>query len=86
MTTPTATDLLSMALISHGYHGLFNARANCACELDDLMPCGVEPGECRAGWRHPDADRSDEVLIWDQPPVDPASAGQQRLFNEEESE
>lgn len=62
--TPTATRLLEEALISHGYHGLYLADPvageDCSCLIGDLMPCGIEPSSCRAGWlqplEHPDAD------------------------------
>lgn len=84
--TPSAHELLIISLQSGGYHGLFNLRANCACEIDDLMPCGMEPCGCHAGWRHPDADQSEDILIWDHPPIDPVAAGQQSLFGSDEEE
>lgn len=84
--TPSAEALLIAAMQAGGFDGLFNAHADCACELDDLMPCGMEPCGCHAGWKHPDADQRDEILIWDTPPVDPVAAGQRSLFHEEESE
>lgn len=32
----------------HGFDGLYNADGPCACEVDDLYPCG-ERGDCRPG-------------------------------------
>lgn len=78
MNTPSAHDMLIAALTTGGYHGLFNADTDCSCEVSDLMPCGAHPFGCCAGWRHPAA--GDEIVIWDQPPVDPIAAGQQSLF------
>ena len=37
-------------LVAHGYDGLWNADGQCACEADDLYPCG-ERGACRPGYK-----------------------------------
>jgi len=39
-------------LREHGYDGLFKDR-DCACALDDLMPCSIIDGDCEPGYKHP---------------------------------
>ena len=37
-----------------GFDGLLQADCECACELDDLMPCGLSPAEvadCEAAYK-----------------------------------
>lgn len=52
-------DFIAQSLRKDGYDGLYNAGIECACLLDDLMPCG-EPGidECCAGYRCECTDES----------------------------
>jgi len=52
--------LVRQALLEGGYDGLFNCDANCACLVEDLMPCH-EPGMfCEAGFRQPCNGTCDE--------------------------
>ena len=37
-------------LKANGYDGLFS-RGECACVLDDLMPCGEPQPDCEAGYQ-----------------------------------
>lgn len=87
MLTPTAEQLLIAGLTAGGYHGLFRDDIDCACQISDLMPCGMSPDGCHAGWRQP--PDGEEFRIGPTKPATTAdleAAGQQRLFNEEESE
>ena len=46
----TVRDIVRNYLGRYCYDGLFNADAECACPLDDLMPCDCESIEyCEAG-------------------------------------
>jgi len=48
-------------LTNHGYDGLYQPDAKCACRLEDLMPCG-EPGlSCTAGYLAPCPGTASEV-------------------------
>ena len=38
-------------LKEHGYDGLFNDE--CGCDLNDLMPCDRDCGECQPGYKQP---------------------------------
>jgi len=40
-------------LKTNGYDGLYNAAADCACDLSDLMPCGFDCSACKPGYRVP---------------------------------
>lgn len=52
-------------LASRGYDGLFNADIQCACRLEDLMPCD-EPGiDCTAGYLVPCPGTASEVCDGD---------------------
>lgn len=31
--------------------GLYNSDLGCACEIDDLMPCGEPQPDCEAGYK-----------------------------------
>jgi len=44
-------NILQDWLFTHGYDGLFDNDGECACELDDLMPCGEPSPNCTAGYR-----------------------------------
>ena len=49
-------DYLKAYLTLHGYDGLFCQFEECACDLADLMECGMdieETGECRPGYKRP---------------------------------
>jgi len=37
-------------LVDGGYDGLFNSDEECACEINDLAPCGQMSDNCRAGY------------------------------------
>lgn len=47
----TCGTMIKEWLIKHSYDGLFNPDFDCACKLDDLMPC-LEPNihSCCAGY------------------------------------
>jgi hypothetical protein len=37
-------------LTTNGYDGLCNSDCECACKLDDFVPCDQIGGECEAGY------------------------------------
>jgi len=53
MASETVIQIITEHLISHGYDGLFNARNDCACVLDELEPCESIGGDCEPGYRVP---------------------------------
>lgn len=44
-------DIVKDYLEQNGYDGLFNSDNECACEVDDLAPCGEMSDYCRAGFK-----------------------------------
>lgn len=46
-------EIVASYLREHGYDGLFNEEAECACELGDLNACGELGAGCEAGYRVP---------------------------------
>jgi len=47
----TCKDIITEYLKTNGYDGLFNDE--CACGLDDLMPCDGGYGDCVPGYEAP---------------------------------
>ena len=60
----TVKEIVKKYLIEHGYDGLYSS-GECACKLDDFMPCGCEGIElCEAGYlQEPDSELKKEG--WD---------------------
>ncbi len=56
----TGRDIVKEYLRAHGYDGLF-ARGECACLVDDLMPCGETLRDCSPGYHKP-CDCGDHVF------------------------
>lgn len=50
---PTVRDLVLVQLKAGGYEGLVHEDRECACALDDLMPCEDQVIGCEAGWKGP---------------------------------
>lgn len=50
MNNPTIKELISAGLKAGGFDGLFNSFLDCACVIDDLMPCGNNCDNCEAGY------------------------------------
>lgn len=48
---PTVKEIVAGFLKANGYDGLFDLCGECACELDDLMPCDEPNGRCTAGYK-----------------------------------
>lgn len=48
---PTIAKMIEIYLKEKGFDGLWNGETECACRLDDLMPCS-EPDvyHCKAGY------------------------------------
>jgi hypothetical protein len=44
--------IISEWLVANGFDGLFNADYECACQLDDLFPCGCDGvQDCQPGYK-----------------------------------
>jgi len=46
----TLKDLTLSSLTKKGFDGLFSDDGECACKLDDLMPCHAPEVDCAAGY------------------------------------
>lgn len=46
----TLKDLTVTLLMKKGFDGLFSSDGECACKLDDLMPCHAPKVDCAAGY------------------------------------
>jgi len=49
----TVEDIVAEWLTEHGYDGLYDGDADCACLLGDVAPCGGPFGDCKAGYKVP---------------------------------
>ena len=53
----TVRDIVRDYLRKHGYDGLYNDAGDCACLIDDLMPCtaceGAYVDDCEPGYKTP---------------------------------
>lgn len=45
-------EILEKYLRDNGYDGLYS-EAECACELEDLIPCDEDPSTCEPGYKIP---------------------------------
>lgn len=50
----TVKDILLVFLQMNGFDGLYNDAGDCACDLEDLMPCESCAGECKLGYYVPE--------------------------------
>ena len=49
---PTLGEMINDWLKTNGYDGLLNEYGECACEIDDLFPCGYpNENDCQAGYK-----------------------------------
>lgn len=48
----TVKEIVKKYLEENGFDGLY-ASGNCACEVDDLMPCGDDSIHCEPGYKIP---------------------------------
>lgn len=44
-------DTMKEKLSENGYDGLYSNFAGCGCEVDDLMPCEYDQGNCEPGYK-----------------------------------
>lgn len=51
MSTPTVREMVAAALRAQGFDGLYTNE--CACLIDDLMPCDLAVMACHAGYKVP---------------------------------
>jgi len=65
-------DIIREYLVANGYDGLFNFDGECACLLDDLMPCEQCCDECIPGYRADDPTGEYDFLMQSERP--PAGA------------
>jgi len=47
----TVIEIVREYLEKNGFDGLFNEQGECACELNDLAPCGEIGVDCEAGYK-----------------------------------
>ena len=74
MKNPMVIDMVMAALRAGGFDGLVHECSECACELDDLAPCGEMGESCMAGWKHPcDCDERHDWHIMAERPKEPRS-------------
>ena len=45
----TCHDILKNWLTENGYDGLCSSGGECACDVDDFVPCGADPSNCEPG-------------------------------------
>ena len=48
--------ILEAWLKEHGYDGLYNDDADCACQRTDIAPCGAIGRDCAPGYKAPCGD------------------------------
>lgn len=48
----TVGDLIADCITKYGYDGLYSEDGECACEVDDLAPCGWLNSNCKMGYRY----------------------------------
>lgn len=44
-------EIITKYLIENNFDGLYDPSGECACEIDDLQPCGEDISYCRAGYK-----------------------------------
>ena len=47
---PDVVEMVRLHLVAGKFDGLYNPGL-CACEVDDLAPCGEIQGDCTAGYK-----------------------------------
>lgn len=54
MANPTVKESIKKFLKNNGYDGLYSGLGDCACDLDDLVPCDdPDVNDCTAGYKIP---------------------------------
>ena len=65
MPNPSVKEILIKYLKKHGYDGLYNSWAECACETADLGPCDEMSPDCIAGYKVPsDPEENNSGFDW----------------------
>lgn len=49
----TIIEIIKKYLINNEFDGLYNEDYECACEMNDLEPCGQLQSDCKTGYKHP---------------------------------
>ena len=66
--TVDCIDIVLGYLKENGYDGLFNDSHECACVLDDLVPCCESIGDCQPGYKVPcDCGDHDYHMVEEKP-------------------
>jgi len=47
----TAKEIIIKYLTDNGYDGLYNNDDDCGCGIDDLLPCGASPDDCKPAYK-----------------------------------
>lgn len=75
-------EMIKTELEKRGYEGLYEPDGECACETDDLFPCGQcfgEIGNCKPGWKVPCPEECGEGHVWHIMEIPPNTLSGQRL-------
>lgn len=66
-SNPTVKEMIRGKLQMLGFDGLFSNEIDCACDLDDLMPCDEPCPSCEAGYKTktPPPDAEDFSLSYE---------------------
>jgi len=54
-------DMAKRWLVVRGYEGLYHPSGECACRLEDLMPCGEPSPDCSPGYLAPCPGSESEI-------------------------
>lgn len=72
MSNPDVNHIVYAWLKANGYDGL-STDDECACLIDDLMPCGEPATSCEAGYRDEGHDGYDYCIVTEKPERDGSS-------------
>ena len=65
-------EIIEKYLKDNGFDGLCNSDSECGCDLEDLMPCDNECGDCEPAYKHkcPEGHESDWLMTLSKEPPD----------------
>lgn len=60
----TVTDILTDWLRTHGFDGLVDVNAECACTISNLLRCDAPCQWCKPGYIGPDPAHENDYLVY----------------------